>query len=90
MALKDDVKSALRIKSNTFDPEIDDLISAAKLDLSISGVKKIIETDALIKRAIIIYSKSHFGLENKDSEKYQKAYDLLKEHLALCGDYNVV
>ena len=42
---------------------------------------------ALIKRAIILYCKANFGLDNKDSEKYNKSYDLLKQHLALSGDY---
>lgn len=89
MALKDDVKQALRITTASLDTEVTDIIEAAKVDLSISGVVKIIDTDYLIKRAIIIYAKANFGMENKDSEKYQKSYDLLKEHLALCGDYNV-
>lgn len=35
------VKLALRIKSNKFDDEIQDLISACKIDLSISGVRKV-------------------------------------------------
>ena len=89
MALINDVKQALRITTNSLDTEVTDIIEAAKIDLRISGVAKIIDTDYLIKRAIIIYAKANFGLENKDSEKYQKSYDLLKEHLALCGDYNV-
>lgn len=89
MALKDDVKQALRITTTSLDTEVTDIIEAAKIDLNISGVVKIVETDYLIKRAIIIYAKANFGLENNDSEKYQKSYDLLKEHLALCGDYNV-
>lgn len=89
MALINDVKQALRITTNSLDTEVTDIIAAAKLDLNISGVKVIVETDSLIKRAIIIYAKANFGLENNESEKYQKSYDLLKEHLALCGDYNV-
>lgn len=83
------VKLALRIKSNILDLEIEDLIEACKIDLSISGVKKIEESDPIINRAIILYCKANFGLENKDSEKYQKSYDLLKQSLSLCGDYNV-
>lgn len=83
------VKLALRIKSNILDLEIEDLIEACKIDLSISGVKKIEESDPIINRAIILYCKANFGLENKDSDKYQKSYDLLKQSLSLCGDYNV-
>ena len=83
------VKLALRIRSNAYDIDIYDLIESAKLDLSISGVKKIDEEDPLIQQAIKTYCKANFGLDNKDSEKYQKSYDLLKQSLGLCGDYNV-
>lgn len=83
------VKLSLRIKSDAFNVEILEMIEAAKLDLSISGIKKINENDPLIQQAIKTYCKANFGLDNKDSEKYQKSYNMLKEHLALCGDYNV-
>ena len=83
------IKLALRINSSAFDTEITDLIQSAKLDMKISGIVKIDETDPLIQQAIKIYCKANFGLDNKDSEKYQKSYDMLKQHLALCGDYNV-
>lgn len=82
------VKMALRINSNKLDTEISDLIEACKVDLSIGGVKVINLEDPLIQRAIIIYCKTHFGLGNKDSEKYQLSYNMLKQSLALCGDYN--
>lgn len=85
----DKVKLSLRIKTNKLDEEIEGLIEAAKIDLSISGIKKINELDPLIQRAIIVYCKANFGLDNKDSEKYQKSYDLLKQSLSMCGDYNV-
>ena len=83
------VKVALRIKSSATDNDILDLISAAKRDLLISGIKKINENDALIIQAIKLYCKANYGLDNKDSEKYSKAYQSLKDSLALCGDYNV-
>ncbi|MBE6068843.1 MAG: DNA-packaging protein [Clostridium lundense] len=82
------VKLSLRIKTNAMDNEILDLIEACKMDLSISGIKNTSEIDPLIQRAIIVYCKANFGLENQDSEKYQKSYDLLKQSLSLCGDYN--
>ena len=82
-------KSSLRVKSNSLNSEIQDLIDSAKLDLKISGVTNIDEEDPLIIQAIKIYCKANFGLDNKDSEKYQKSYDMLKQHLSLCGEYNV-
>lgn len=84
------IKLALRIRSSALDDEINDLINACKVDLGISGVKKISDDDALIIQAVKLYCKANFGLENKDSDKYQKAYDMLKTSLALCGDYNVL
>lgn len=83
------IKLAIRIKSSAFDIEINDLIESAKIDLKISGIVKLDEQDPLIRQAIKVYCKANFGLDNKDSEKYQKSYDMLKQHLALCGDYNV-
>ena len=83
------VKLALRIKSNSLDLEIQDLIESAKADLNISGVKNLDEEDPLIIQAVKTYCKANFGYDNKDSEKYQKSYDLLKQSLSLCGDYNV-
>ena len=85
-----DVKSSVRIINNKFDVELLDLIEAAKADLRIAGVTKNDEDDPLIKRAIILYCKANFGLDNKDSEKYQNSYENLKEKLSLCGDYNNV
>ena len=83
------IKLALRIKNDAYDLEIIDLIASAKKDMSISGVKIVEETDALIKRAITMYAKANFGVGNDESEKWQKAYNALKEHLALAGDYDV-
>jgi hypothetical protein len=89
MALIDDVKQSLRISNNAMDTEVNDLINSARADLSLSGISitKIMNDDALIKRAIILYSKAFFGLANADSEKYKGAYDSLKQHLCLSQKY---
>lgn len=84
----EEVKLALRVFENDFDLEINDLIEAAKSDLRISGVIKIEETDSLIKRAVILYCKINYGWANDEYERLQKAYDLLKIHLALSNEYN--
>jgi hypothetical protein len=44
----------------------------------------------LIKRAITVYAKAHFGYNNPDSEKFVASYNGLKIHLALSGDFDVV
>ena len=82
------IKQSLRITHSELDGEISDLIDAAKLDLSISGIVNLPENDPLILRAVILYAKANFGLSNDESEKFLKGYTSLKIHLALCGDYN--
>lgn len=88
----DRVRKALRISSNHFDDELQDLIDAAKADLALSGISpdklpKEGEIDPLIRRAITTYAKAHFGLDNPDSEKYQLSYNMLKQHLTLSSEY---
>lgn len=82
------IKKSLRITHNSLDDEIQDLIDGALADLRISGIVNINQTDALIIRAVTIYCKANFGLENTDSEKYQTSYNSLKTHLSLSGEYN--
>jgi hypothetical protein len=91
VALTEDVKVALRITSDVFDDEIDALLEAAKDDLKLSGVSAAaIEAgtvDALIKRALVLYCKAEFGLDNADSEKYAASYRLIVSRLALSSEY---
>lgn len=89
MSIINNVKTALRISNTAFDSEIADLIEAAKSDLMLSGVNSTDETDPLIKRAITIYVKAHFGWNNPDAEKLQQSYDLLKSHLSLSREYAI-
>ena len=57
MALIDDIKKVLGMTTIAKDTELADLILSAKLDLKISGVDIIEETDPLIKRAITAVKK---------------------------------
>lgn len=82
------VKKAIRVTTDKLDDEIVTIIEACKLDLLLSGVNRIDETDPLIKRAIIIYTKANFG-SSVDSEKFQQSYNVLKCSLALASDYNL-
>lgn len=45
--------------------------------------------DPLIKRAITVYCKAHFGYDDQ-AERLQKSYDALKNHLALSAEYTEV
>lgn len=86
----EDIKDALRINGDDLNNEILDLIDAAKADLVLSGVKtsKVVETDPLVKRAIIIYCKANFGYdEPKIAERFEQSYISLKHHLTLSAEY---
>lgn len=87
------VKKALRVSTTHFDDEIKDLIDAGKSDLRLAGVfyeypLDALDTDPLIRRAIITYVKSSFGYDNPEAERFQQSYVMLKQHLCLAGDYN--
>ena len=55
------VRTALRVSTTDFDDEITDIINACLLDLGIVGITNDDTTNALIIRAVITYSKLHFG-----------------------------
>lgn len=79
-------KILLRQATTTaFDEEIETLIEACLLDLKLSGVEK--NDDDLVKRAVGIYVKAHFGSENPDREGLIECYKSLKTHLALSEKY---
>lgn len=85
-----EVRRYLRINHTHLDAEITDLIGAARADLLLGGIKadKVRdEDDALIRRAIVCYVKSEFGLDNDDAEKYRNSYEMLKRHLQLSNEY---
>lgn len=84
------IRGYLRITSSSLDGEIVDLINAARDDLVLGGVLPVRakdEGDALIKRAVGVYVKAEFGLDNEDSEKYRDSYRELKIRLLLSDKY---
>ncbi|WLR53555.1 head-tail connector protein [Mesobacillus subterraneus] len=93
--LLEDIKKSLRVSHYELDDEITDLIEEARADLILSGVSSVIaeeeiDVDPLIKRAIKLYAKADFEEDKDKSEKYQRSYDLLKQHLSLSADYSDV
>jgi len=86
----EDVKTALRVSGDDLNLEIHDLIEAAKADLILSGVheSKVVDTDPLIKRAIIVYCKAHFGYDDpKITERFEQSYISLKQQLTPSIEY---
>lgn len=90
MIVLDSVKMSLRISNIAYDTEVQDLIDAAKMDMELVGIvtTSIVETDILIKRAIITYAKANFGLNNPDAEKLQMSYEMIRNHLSQNMEHN--
>lgn len=82
------IKDELGIDDDDSNSMVQDLIDAAKADLILSGVHKdkVIETDSLIKRAIILYCKANYRYD-PFTERYQELYISLKHHLTLSQEY---
>lgn len=82
------VKLALRIKSQAFDSEIEDLIAAGLADLGLAGVTAAqeLEADPLITRAVVTYCRVNFG-EPDDYERMKKSYDEQKAQLSMATGY---
>lgn len=83
------IKIDLGISHNALDTDITDWINACILDLGLSGVTIVNQTDALIIAATKLYCRWQYDYMGK-GEQYEKAYSNLKNALALCGDYNAV
>lgn len=91
-ALLGDIKDSLRVSGDDLNIEIKDLIDAAITDLHLSGVSniKLESNDFLIKRAITVYCKAHFGYEDpKYADRFAQSYDSLKQHLTLSSEYTM-
>ena len=80
------VKLALRIVTNAFDSELNDLIAAAQLDLGVAGVIIPAELNVLVGQAIITYVKMHFG-QPDEYDRLKASYDEQKAQLATCTGY---
>ena len=82
----DKVKLALRITTDAFDSEIEDLIAAALADLGLAGVTEKTEEDPLVSRAVVTFCKAHFG-EPDQYDRLKAAYDEQKAQLQMATGY---
>lgn len=80
------VKLALRISTDVYNSELNDLIDAAKLDLGVAGVVVPQTVDALVTKAIITYCKMSFGLP-EDYDRLKRSYDEQKAQLSNATGY---
>lgn len=85
----DKVKLALRITTDDFDGELQDLIDACLLDLGIAGVTEDDTTNKLIIRAIITFCKMNFGDVNgvEMTDRLKASYDEQKAQLSMATGY---
>lgn len=85
-----DIREAARVDSSELDGEIETLIQAAREELHTAGIKAEKckdENDAQIKRAVIVFVRAEFGIENADREKYLQSFESIKLRLALSAEY---
>ena len=83
------VKMALRITTNAYDAELEDLINAACADLGVVGVDASFSTgDSLLTMAIITYCRMRFG-QPDDYERLKASYDEQKAQLISCTGYGL-
>lgn len=82
----DKVKMALRITTTALDAELNDLITAALLDLGVAGVVVPSPIDTLVTQAVITYCKLNFGLP-EDADRLKTSYDEQKAQLVTATGY---
>lgn len=80
------VKLALRITTDAFDSELNDLINAAYDDLGIAGVVNTESETPLIIRAVITYCRCNFG-QPDEYDRLKASYDEQKAQLSMNSDY---
>ena len=77
------VKTALRIKTDAYDAQLNMLIEAAVVDLGIAGVINIgIDNDPIIQQAVCTYCALNFGTPD-DADRLKKSYDEQKAQLSM-------
>ncbi len=85
----DKVKLALRITTDAFDSELEDLMAAALSDLGLAGVawkSAWPEADPLLTRAVVTFCKANFG-EPYQYDRLKAAYDEQKAQLQMATGY---
>lgn len=83
------VKKALRITTDAFNDELQNLIDSALVDLGFGGAIPEVLTedgDPIVKQAVITYCKMNFGLP-EDYDRLKRSYDEQKAQLGTSSDY---
>ncbi len=83
------VKKALRITTDAFDDELQQLIDSALIDIGFGGAVSEVLTedgDPVVKQAVITYCKMNFGLP-EDYDRLKRSYDEQKAQLGTATGY---
>lgn len=90
------IKESMRISHNLLDQEILENIESSIFDMKRVGIQPFsIENeeidqsklkDKLVEKAAELYCKWQADFQGK-AERYEKAYNSLRDALSLCGDY---
>lgn len=83
------IKKALRIVTDAFDDELNNLISAGLIDLGFGGAMDEVLTvnaDPVVTQAVITYCKMNFGLP-EDYDRLKRSYDEQKAQLGTATGY---
>lgn len=86
-------KLTLRLSSDAYDEQIENLIAAARIKMVAGGVlaeKAQDDTDAIVRLAIATFVGANFGLDNPDSEKYGNSFESFVTALKGTTDYGQV
>lgn len=88
MTMLEQIKMALRITTNAYDAELNNLIAAAAIDLGFAGVNEERESvnNPIIIRAVSTYCKMNFGTVD-DYDRLKASYDEQKAQLSMATGY---
>jgi len=86
MTILEAVKMALRITTDAFDDELEDLIDAATADMRLAGITNDETDDPLVRRAVITYCRLNFG-QPDDYDRLKASYDEQKRQMGMATGY---
>lgn len=76
------VKKALRMVTDAYDDELNDLIESALADLGVAGVSNMNTFDPLVRKAVITYVMCNFG-QPDEYDRLKASYDEQKAQLSM-------
>ena len=81
----EEMTHAVRVKqTHISDAELTDLIQAALYDISRQGAEVVKPEDPLVKMAVRLYCKAHYGYDSPDQQaRFLTAYEELSKGIAL-------